>query len=286
MKIAAETPKAPIRRKRAYLETSALDAILKRAIPVSHVRSQLEARGLTACVGTLTLNECAQPILSDQGEIAQELFRIMRDLQPRFLTDSSALHEQEARLFRCGTPVNPHPDSAQEEYERTEVDQLADGRVNLRLLELVQQRRVTKFEKWTSHWTRYLSEVEKLRRISAKNVPQFRSFEQVEAFFRPDLPRFIAGLGGLTIEEAGVVAATIERYPTVRASVYYWWNAQFICLVNRRVPSVDKVDDYRHVVEASYSDVFVSNDRQLLRSLPRLQPTLVPLALDALVGPR
>ena len=81
-----------------------------------------------------------------------------------------------------------------------------------------------------------------------------------------------------------MIAAAIDHYPAIRTSVYYWWNAEFICLAHGRAPSVDKVDDYRHVVEASYCDVFVSNDGQLLRSVSRLHPTLAPVAVGALLG--
>lgn len=58
----------------------------------------------------------------------------------------------------------------------------------------------------------------------------------------------------------------------------------FICLSGRIPPSVDKADDYRHAVEASYCDVFISGDRQLLRSIPRLHHTLLPLDIDELIG--
>ena len=172
-----ETSRASIATRRAYLETSALDAVVKQKMSVSHIRSQLETRGLIACVGTLTLNECAQPILSNEGGITRALFEVIRDLRPRFLADPADLYEQETRLLRCGTPVSPHPSAGQEDFERSEVDELAGGRINLRLLECLRYRRKTKFEEWRSHWSRYLVGVNELRQGSPKDVPRFRSFE-------------------------------------------------------------------------------------------------------------
>lgn len=277
--------KTPVTRTRAYFETSALDAIVKQEIPTSYIRRQLKARRLTACVGALTLNESAQAILSDKGDLARVTFKLIRDLKPRFLAETVDLYEQETRLVRGGTAVIPYPSEAQENFVRDEVDKLADGRINVRFVELLLDRQRVKFKEWPASMEKYLAELKKLRRNFPGNVRRFRTFEQVEAFFRPDLARFVAGLDGLSlsIDEAEAIAAAIDRYPAIRTSVYFCWNALFICLVDGRVPSVDKVDDYRHVIEASYCDVFVSNDNQLLRSIPRLHPTLAALRIDDLV---
>jgi hypothetical protein len=268
---------------RAYFETSALDFVVKRRVPVSAIRSQLENRGLTACVGTLTINECAQPILSDRGDAAVALFEVIRELQPRFLADPSDLYEQETRLLRDGTPVNPHPSDAQEAFVRNEVGELADGRINLRLLELVQDRRKVKFEEWPTAMEKCLAVVKELRRDSPVDVPRFGTFGQFEDFFRGDLPRFVACLPGLSlsIDQADAIAAEINLYPAIRTTVYFWCNVMFICIKDGRAPSVDKVDDYRHVVEASYCDAFITNDGQLLRSISRLHPSLTPFHVDA-----
>ena len=48
----------------AYLETSAVDAISKSGMEASEVRCRLADNNLAPCFGLLTLNECAQAILS------------------------------------------------------------------------------------------------------------------------------------------------------------------------------------------------------------------------------
>ena len=58
----------------------------------------------------------------------------------------------------------------------------------------------------------------------------------------------------------------------------------FICLANGVAPSVDKVDDYRHVVEASYCDFFVTNDEQLFRSVSRLNEIITPIRLSDIIS--
>ena len=276
-----------VEKRRAYFETSALDAVLKQGIPVSDIRLQLEARGLSACVGMLTLNECAQPILSDKGDVAGALFGIIRDLQPRFPARPVEMYEQEARLLRDGTPVNPFPTKAQEEYERSEVGKLADGYISREFLDLVRDRRKVKFEEWPTSMGKYVAMFKQLRRDSAGEVPKFGSFEQLEALFRGDLPRIISTLPDLralrlSSDEADLVAANVDRCPAIRSTVYFWLNAMFVCLAHGCAPSVDKVDDWRHVVEASYCDTLITNDAQLLRSMPRLHPTLAPLHVGAL----
>ena len=66
----------------------------------------------------------------------------------------------------------------------------------------------------------------------------------------------------------------------VRANLYLMW----ICISRRVAPAVDKLDDYRHIIEASYCDALVSGDDQLIRTTPRINPALESLRTPELLA--
>ena len=76
----------------------------------------------------------------------------------------------------------------------------------------------------------------------------------------------------------------LDEFPairsTVRANLYMW----AVPLVSGSGVSTDKNDDYRHVVEASYANVFVTGDGQLARTVPRLNPRLRVLEWRTMSG--
>jgi len=45
-----------------------------------------------------------------------------------------------------------------------------------------------------------------------------------------------------------------------------------ICIIHGDIPGKDKIDDYRHIIEASYCDVFITGDAQLQKTVPRINP--------------
>ena len=51
----------------------------------------------------------------------------------------------------------------------------------------------------------------------------------------------------------------------------------FIAVVHKDVPATDKVDDHRHIIEASYCDVFVTEEKQLLANVPRINSRIKPI---------
>lgn len=56
----------------------------------------------------------------------------------------------------------------------------------------------------------------------------------------------------------------------VRANIYWSW----IHIDTEKPPAPDRVDDARHIVDASYSDFFISNDERQIKLVAKLNPTL------------
>lgn len=269
-----------------YLEPSAIDAVVRAGVEPVDFAIRLAKRGLTPCVGFLTINESAQAILSDRGDFARQMFRVISGIDPRILADPASLYKREIHLLRVGESVGPYSDEAQEQFSKDELARLANGEISHEFLSMVEARRRAKFEDWPITMQGYLDSVRGLRREAPKSVPAFRTFRQVEAHFLPKLSAMVQALDELDLHagEAEQIAERIDSFPAIRSSIYFWLNAQYICLAHGTTPSVDKVDDYRHCIESSYCDLFVSNDHQLLRSLERMQPRVAPLAISDLLS--
>ena len=102
------------------------------------------------------------------------------------------------------------------------------------------------------------------------------------SYYETDLHSLIAQIfhNELTEDAAQGITKNIDNYPAIRsalrANVYLF----FIQLVQRVVPATDKVDDHRHVIEASYCNVFFTKDRQLLSNVTKINPDLKPMSWD------
>jgi hypothetical protein len=190
----------------------------------------------------------------------------------------------EARFIREKIPVNPFATSSEKDYVFREIEALAEGRISSGVLELAQKRKRVVIHDWPRSMERYLGEVKKIRKVSLFDAPHFRTFKDVRDYFWVDVVRFILAVPEfrLSQEEAKSVAAEFERFPAIGGTVHFWWYAFFVCLSDKRIPGADKVNDWRHAVEASYCDVFITNDQQLYRQVPQLQPLLAPKMVNEL----
>lgn len=56
----------------------------------------------------------------------------------------------------------------------------------------------------------------------------------------------------------------------------------FVAVVHKNTPATDKIDDHRHVIDASYCDVFVTEDKQWLSNIRKINPGLKPIKWSTL----
>lgn len=123
-------------------------------------------------------------------------------------------------------------------------------------------------------------------RAFAESPPQnrVRTFEEFIAYFSNGQPEVVVQIfkGKLSLEQAAAVIASVERYPAIRAAVLANMYLFFVQMVQKVTPATDKVDDHRHVIEASYCDAFISNDNQLLSNLAKINPRLEPISWGAI----
>jgi hypothetical protein len=262
----------------AYFETSSLDEIVKSEIKFSQLREALDKNNFEPCIGLLTINECAQPILGGDSKTPLSLFKLIGDLKPRILIEPSMLYKAELEFLKNQEPVQPFVSSEDQEKVLSEIEILANGKISHEFYDLLVKRRDATTLIWSKHMGGYLAEIKKARRNSSLDIPRFRTFDQLKNYFQKDIVIFLMALPDLSLSsnQAEHIAANLEKFPAICGSLYFWWYAYFICLSDNRIPSNDKANDLRHLVEASYCQFFFTNDRQLYRQIPFLRPSLFP----------
>jgi hypothetical protein len=158
-----------------------------------------------------------------------------------------------------------------------EVMKLASGTISDDFRVVIEARDVDKRRSFPTSTQWYLRELDNLRRADPSAFPKIKVYQDVLDHFSPDLPKFVAASLAqqpTTDRETRELAARLDSFPAIRSHVRLWFYMMFICIKERTVPGMDKLDDYRHVVEASYCDAFVTNDDQLGTAAPLLHPGL------------
>lgn len=130
------------------------------------------------------------------------------------------------------------------------------------------------------------NQLDQVRKVLDSGVQRPKTFDEVLAMLDAQVPQMLRQqLGGrVTLLEARELHARLDVFPalrsTVRADLHLW----LIPLMHGVGGGRDKSDDYRHVIEASYADVFITGDEQLARTVPRLNPALQIVTWHELVA--
>jgi hypothetical protein len=119
-------------------------------------------------------------------------------------------------------------------------------------------------------------QLQQAREAAAAGMPRPANFDDVLARFDEQIPDMIGQILGarITDEEAVELNARLSEFPalssTVRANLYLW----AIPIIHDAGAARDKNDDYRHIIESSYAQVFITGDGQLARTAPRIRPSV------------
>lgn len=261
--------------KRAYLETNAISRAADESISGQQLRHILRSRGFTPVIGFHTIYELTKTFLNERkGEIAKTLFQIVADLDAEYCEEPhNILYQEFSHCFEM-KPIKPFLYGYKKTDTLSEVRKLAGG-------------------VFDDYARKFIEEREKRFRIDHQQISQnniqvfsedqltkgLRTFEEVLGFYKNDTPSIIAQIFGskATQEQARAVSKLLEHYPGIRAAVRANMYLIYVQVVHKVVPATDKVDDHRHVIEASYCGAFITSDAQLLKNLEKINPCLEPV---------
>lgn len=221
--------------------------------------------------------ELARTFLFDKKEqIATNLFEIVRDLNPDISEEPNALLLNEYNWYSNGMKFDCFLRGKRKSEARHEIFKLANDVFDDDAKNFITERDAD-FKK-----EHVLTGKENLRFFS-DNPPneKLKTFGDIAEYYKPLVPTIIHQiLNELAIvshDEAQDIAQKIGRFPCLEATVMANLYMVFIAIVPKVVPSEDKVNDHRHIIEASYCDAFISEDRQLLANVPRINGHLEPI---------
>jgi hypothetical protein len=273
--------------QRAYLDPSVINRAVDTNVSASCLRDVLGRLGFEPATGLHTVLELARSFLSSDSSHtprAQQLFGILRDLEPAYQPDVPAILAAEVQKLRLGTAVLPFLNALDLAATRNEVARLANGFFDDRARRFIHSKQIDKKQNLDAQ-ARHVSRVHALRSVDPV-VRRLRTFHDVWSYFekRGDIPRLIADVlhHSISSTEALELAARLPSFPAIsaatRANVYL----NFIMLASLARPGKDKLDDYTHCIEASYCPALVSADSQQITALRHISPRVRPIDLGDL----
>lgn len=271
----------------AYVEPSAINWLVDSQREPGSVARTLSSAGYRPVVGLHVIYELARTFLNpDRQARGQALFAFVRDLEPSVSPGSSNLMAQEVVKLRTGAAVLPFLDHLNQVATRGEITRLASGVFDSVARGFIERREHEIEENHPKMMQEYIASVQALRRDDVKAVPRFGTFDDAVLFFREKVPSIVRDLlrRQVSTAEAATISDRLDQCPAIRSGVMANLYLMWVCISHRVSPAFDKLDDYRHVIEASYCDAIVAGDDQLLRTVPRIQPGLGAIRAADLFG--
>lgn len=261
----------------AYLEPSFINRALDARRTGSDLLAVFRERALRPIVGLHAIYETSRTLLKPGQEVrAHELFGLLRALEPTYYWFPDYILRRELEKLRYGAAVLPFLDHDNHIRAVREVNKLADGVLTPEGRAFIQGREADIAANFPSSSDLYIEHIEGIRSANPELLPKGRQFDDVVRYFQPQFPRFVAALLPIhaTAAECRSLSLRLDEFPCLRATLRANLYMCFIMVVHGVKPGKDKLDDYRHVVEAAYCDVILTADDQLESTAPRITPGL------------
>ncbi len=258
-----------------FLETNALCRFLDEGVSGEEVRAILSAYGYQPVIGLHVIYELARTYLAGGKElVAKSLFEIVRDLDPDISEEPRVLLIRECEKFLYGRNVDGFLSGARKAETRQEIMKFSEGVFDDEARNFI-----------TSRDEQFKQDHPE---IGVENINAFvndppkqnlRSFEDVVEYYKGGIPELVTQIlaGNISAQQAARVANNLNDFPILRSIVMANIYLFFVAITHKNVPAKDKVDDHRHVIEASYCDAFLTEESQLLSNVRKINPDLEPI---------
>jgi hypothetical protein len=267
---------------KAYLEPNIINWARRADWSGQDLRSRLTVRQLEPHFGIHGIYELARGFLSDGSRAdAQRNFKILAELDPAFGPTVSMLLAKELDQLRHGAAVIPVLDSLDRTSTKYQVEEMAAGRLESIGAEFL-ARREARIDR--DYAETVAQKVKQFRQARSAGAEMPTSFDDVLMMFDAQVPRMIRERlqNQVSPMEANELHARLDAFPALRTTVRADLYMSSIAMIHDTGAGRDKLDDYRHVIEASYASVFVTGDQQLANTAPRLNPGLRIVTWDEL----
>jgi len=263
--------------KKAFLETNAINHARRNFVGGQRLRKKLVDKGYSPVIGIHVIYELARSFLDPKNfQIGQELFTIVKDLDPSYSPPPIKLFEQEILKLRTGSAVLPFLDHLGQTCIRAEVQRLSMGIFDDTAEQFIRKRQAEIELDHPIAGQAYIAHIHSVRSNNEAQNINLKTFEDVLSYFQPQIPDAIYERmkGRITQSEAKEIAKRLDYFHAIRSTVMADVYLNFICIVHGNTPGFDKLDDYRHVIESSYSDALITGDNQLYKSANKINPNI------------
>ena len=263
--------------RRAYLETSAINHAVDDGRDPTGLRLEWSEAGLVPVVGLHVIYELARTFLNPNTHArARRLFTFLQLLDPSYGPESRNLLMQEVVRLRTNAAVLPFLSCENQAATRSEVARLAAGTFDAQARRFIQEREMQRRGTEPAGMLDYVSHVRRLRETNPTSVNRIRTEDDLCLRFKAKMPQMIQEIlrRSVTLAEAKELFLRLREFPALRATVYANLALMLPCITQGVPPRIDKLDDYRHVIEAAYCDLLVTDDHQLTARAKAIHPEL------------
>ena len=263
--------------QRIFLESSAIAEANRLSLDAAEACHHLERCGYSPVLGLHVVYEMAGAFLHPElSETGKAHFRFIRDLDPSLSPETWNLLEQELLKLRTNAAVLPFLNHANRASTRYEIHRLAEGVFDNTARSFISSHEAKIKQEYPRMVGRYLDHLKERRAAMGNDFPPLRTFEDVRKYFADKTPEMIGEIlrGNANTSETREIAARIDQFPVIRTTVGANLYMMYICIVHGVAPGDGKIDDYRHLIDASYSDAYISYDEKLVRAQRHIAPSL------------
>ncbi len=269
--------------QKAYIETSSINRALNASVDGRKLASVLEHLGFFSTVGMHTIYELARTFLNQAHfERGKQLFCILRDLDASFVPPTRKLIDQEMLKLRTGAAVIPFLDHDNQVATKLEITKLAEGYFDKQAENFIKIREneIQVISPLLSN--EYLNHIKRVKKKKPATFHKLKTFEDVLAHFAGDFPRIIREIlqNRVSYSEAFELSHRLDSFPALRASVRANLYYSAIHILHLTMPGGDKIDDYRHLIDSSYSENIITADLQVRNTSKSINPDLNVLWWD------
>jgi hypothetical protein len=268
-----------------FLETSAINRAVATGLDPTALRDHLAHSDRRPVIGIHVIYELAATFLRpERVDTGKALFRFVRDLDPSFTPPTMDLLLQEVLRLRTNAAVLPFLTHDNQSATRLEVHRLAVGAFDATAQAFIEAREAEVRREHPNMANAYIGHVSRVREVQGDSLPTLRQFSDVAEYFRnrwPDMIRAIVHEAVLPAE-ARELAERLVTFPALRATLNANLYLMFICIAHGAVPGDDKLDDYRHLIDASYCEAMILYDDRARSAARYIAPQLQIESLEDL----
>ena len=267
--------------KKAFIETSAINAFFRYGMTGQQLRVFLEKQNLSPVVGIFTTFELAKTFLCDNASALQTvkgLFQLIRELNPEYSCRDDHLFTMESNKLKFNHDINPLVTSKEILAEiNSRTNRFCDGNVS-DIEKIFLQEKEKNFIQCRLLWG---------RQSFNRKISEFKKFSEYRDSFLKNydldfIKNFLKKTAEIRIPDVYVrrLITNINSYPALRVLIYFHLYLNFY--FRHDPPAKERMADAVQLMEASYFSIFISGDERHKRYAHEINPDIEFITTNSL----